>query len=203
MQDKNGLTEEEFLARYDPSKWERPSVTVDVFAYCVKTGSILLIKRGNHPFIGKWALPGGFLETEETAEEGARRELFEETGVVVDRIKQLRVFSNPHRDPRTRIITVAFVAFTDGEYAKENDDAAEAAYFKAKKEVFETKNGIESGRVRLNSEKEVIQYLYKKETPETAFPSDAVFTYSGAGRIAGDHAEIIACALDYIENFIN
>jgi hypothetical protein len=51
----------------------------------------------------------------------------------------------------------------------------------------------------LNSEKEVIQYLYRKETPDTEYPCDSSFSYSGAGRIAGDHAAIIACALDFIE----
>lgn len=99
MLNKDGLTEEEFLKQYDPSKWERSSVTVDVFLYCVKTNSVLLIKRGNHPFMGKWALPGGFLEPDETAEEAAKRELFEETGVKIDTIKQLRTYSDPCRAP--------------------------------------------------------------------------------------------------------
>ncbi|MDD4125569.1 MAG: NUDIX hydrolase [Eubacteriales bacterium] len=199
MLNKDGLTEREFLESYDPSKWERPSVTVDVFLYCVRTNSALLIKRGNHPFMGKWALPGGFLEYNETAEEGAKRELFEETGVKINGIKQLRTFSEPNRDPRTRIVTVVFVAFTDEEYSKAGDDASDAAYFKAKKEVLEIKGGIEAGRIRLNSENEVIQYLYRKENQAAAYPSDASFTCSGAGRIAGDHAAIIACALDFIE----
>ena len=86
LRDKKGLTEAEFLAAYDPSKWERPSVTVDMFCYCRENRSLLMVKRGGHPFIGKWALPGGFLEPDETAEQAVRRELAEETGVNADAI---------------------------------------------------------------------------------------------------------------------
>lgn len=203
MLNKDGLTEEEFLKQYDPSKWERPSVTVDVFLYCVKTNSVLLIKRGNHPFMGKWALPGGFLEPDETAEEAAKRELFEETGVKIDTIKQLRTYSDPCRDPRTRIVTVVFLAFTEEEYSKAGDDASDAAFFRAKREVLESKDGTETGRIRLNSTKEVIQYLYRKETRQTAYPADPEFFCSGSNRIAGDHAVIIAHALDYAEKWLN
>lgn len=201
MLNKDGLTEEEFLKQYDPSKWERPSVTVDVFLYCVKTESVLLIKRGNHPFMGKWALPGGFLEPDETAEVGAKRELFEETGVKIETVKQLYTCSEPKRDPRTRIVTVVFMAFTDDEFSKAGDDADDSAFFKIKKEVIEVKGNTESGRIRLSSQKELISFIYRKENTSLPYPADPVFACSGANRLAGDHAEIIARAIDFIEEW--
>ncbi|MBO7158450.1 MAG: NUDIX hydrolase, partial [Clostridia bacterium] len=79
LRDKNGLTEAEFLARYDASKFERPSVTVDIILF--RGDSVLLIRRAGHPSIGKLAFPGGFVDPHETVEEAARRELWEETHV--------------------------------------------------------------------------------------------------------------------------
>ncbi|MBO7217054.1 MAG: NUDIX hydrolase, partial [Clostridia bacterium] len=70
-----GQTEAEFLAAYDASKFERPSVTVDMVIFC--ENKVLLIKRANHPFIDTWALPGGFVEPDETCEQAAARELME------------------------------------------------------------------------------------------------------------------------------
>ena len=98
-----------------------------MFCYCRENRSLLMVKRGGHPFIGKWALPGGFLEPDETAEQAVRRELAEETGVNADAIIQLRAFSDPHRDPRTRIVTVAYIAVLDRlPDARAGDDAADA-----------------------------------------------------------------------------
>ena len=77
--DKNGLTESEFLAAYKPGDYPRPSATADLALLRRGGSEILLIKRGNHPFIGKWALPGGFVNPDETVEAAAARELFEET----------------------------------------------------------------------------------------------------------------------------
>lgn len=122
-----GQTEAEFLAAYDPSKFERPSVTVDMVIFC--EGKVLLIKRANHPFIDTWALPGGFVEMNETCEQAASRELMEETGVEAYP-EQLRTYSDPKRDPRTRIITVAFTQILEKMPKTEaGDDAADARWF--------------------------------------------------------------------------
>ena len=122
-----GQTEAEFLAAYDPSKFERPSVTVDMVIFC--EGKVLLIKRANHPFIDTWALPGGFVEMNETCEQAASRELMEETGVEAYP-EQLRTYSDPKRDPRTRIITVAFTQVLEKMPKTEaGDDAADARWF--------------------------------------------------------------------------
>ena len=133
VRDKNGLTEAEFLARYDAGKYPRPSVTADVAAFTHTDGRprVLLVRRGGHPFIGTWALPGGFVEPEETVETAARRELWEETGIENAPVRQIGTYSDPHRDPRTRVITVAFYSCLDGLPAqpKAGDDAAEAGAF--------------------------------------------------------------------------
>ena len=123
----SGQTEAEFLAAYDASKFERPSVTVDMVIFC--ENKVLLIKRANHPFIDTWALPGGFVEPNETCEQAASRELMEETGVKAYP-EQLRVYSDPKRDPRTRIITVAFTQILEKMPKTEaGDDAADAKWF--------------------------------------------------------------------------
>lgn len=129
---EKGQTLEEFLAGYDLKKYDRPSVTVDnvVIASVEGRPAVLLIKRRNHPFIGCWALPGGFLEMDESLEDGAVRELFEETGVTGVSPKQLGAYGDPGRDPRGRIITVAFLMeLPEGAVPKAADDAADAGLF--------------------------------------------------------------------------
>lgn len=115
--------------------YPRPSVTVDlvVFAFDPQVGrvSTLLIRRKHDPFAGQWALPGGFLDLEETAEDGARRELREETGLASEGpVAPLGAFSAPGRDPRGRTISLAFAALLGGPIPEVggSDDAAEAAW---------------------------------------------------------------------------
>ena len=95
--------------------YPRPAVTADcvVFANDAKEGlSVLLVERGREPYKGCWAFPGGFLQMDETAEECALRELKEETGfdAVVELLEQLGCFSDVDRDPRGRVITIAYYA---------------------------------------------------------------------------------------------
>lgn len=196
--DKKGLTEAEFLAAYDPSKWERPSVTVDMFCYCRENRSLLMVKRGGHPFIGKWALPGGFLEPDETAEQAVHRELMEETGVNADAIIQLRAFSDPHRDPRTRIVTVAYIAVLDRlPDARAGDDAADAKWFALERNVTERtddgRNVTERGTITLRGE-ETLEISFETVTQKGRLTSDPVMKVKQSERIAGDHGTIIAYA---------
>ncbi len=198
LRDKKGLTEAEFLAAYDPSKWERPSVTVDMFCYCRENRSLLMVKRGGHPFIGKWALPGGFLEPDETAEQAVRRELAEETGVNADAIIQLRAFSDPHRDPRTRIVTVAYIAVLDRlPDARAGDDAADAKWFALERNVTERtddgRNVTERGMITLRGE-ETLEISFETVTQKGRLTSDPVMKVKQSERIAGDHGTIIAYA---------
>ena len=99
---------------YDPTQFERPSVTVDVVIFSIldEQLKVLLIKRKAWPFEGMWAIPGGFVQMAEDLETAAYRELAEETGVLKDDVylEQLFTFGRPDRDPRTRVITVAYFA---------------------------------------------------------------------------------------------
>ena len=94
--------------------YPRPAVTTDCVVFGIDGNSIkvLLIERGNEPFKGCWAFPGGFLNMDENAEQGAIRELKEETGLDLKDIKQIGAYSDVDRDPRSRVITIAFYAVT-------------------------------------------------------------------------------------------
>lgn len=121
--------EQEFINNYDMSKYDRPSLTADVIVF--RGESVLMVRRKNHPSKHKLAFPGGFVENGESAERAAVRELKEETGLDVTRLKQLCFVSTPHRDPRGWITTVVFTATSEGEpFAA--DDALEAAFFSVK-----------------------------------------------------------------------
>jgi len=93
-------------------EYPHPAVTTDVVIFTIRenTLKLLLIKRGGEPYQGKWALPGGFVNLDEDLEAGARRELEEETGVSGVYLEQLYTFGHPERDPRERVITVAYYA---------------------------------------------------------------------------------------------
>ncbi len=94
---------------------------------------VLLVQRKIEPFQGKWALPGGFVETHEPLEAAAKRELKEETGLEIDSLEQLQAYGTPGRDPRGRTLTIAFVGYTQREEAVEGaDDAADARWFDIK-----------------------------------------------------------------------
>ena len=118
---------------YNPAIFSRPSVTVDVVIFTVrdKRLTLLLIQRKEAPFEGRWALPGGFVRSEETLEGAARRELAEETGVTNVFLEQLRAFGDPGRDPRTWVITVAHTALipSDRLVLRADTDAADARWF--------------------------------------------------------------------------
>lgn len=93
-------------------EYPHPAVTTDIVIFTIRDGrlKLLLIRRGAEPFKGKWALPGGFAGIDESLEDGARRELEEETGVSGVWLEQLYSFGAPDRDPRERVITVAYYA---------------------------------------------------------------------------------------------
>lgn len=113
-------------------KYPRPALTADciVFARKELDFRVLLVQRANEPYKGKWAFPGGFMNMDETTEEAARRELKEETGLIVDDIRQIGTFDRVDRDPRGRVITVAYFVVIDGiREVKGGDDAAVARWF--------------------------------------------------------------------------
>ncbi|MFK7823974.1 MAG: NUDIX domain-containing protein [Oligoflexales bacterium] len=112
---------------------EKAALTVDcvVFSPSLDGNRVLLIKRKKAPFQGKWALPGGFLESGESLEDCGRRELIEETGVGGIYLKQFHTFSQPFRDPRGRVITAAYFAIIRAQDhgLRASEDADEAKWF--------------------------------------------------------------------------
>ena len=111
-------------------KYPHPAVTTDcvIFGFDGSELQVLLIERGIEPFKGKWAFPGGFLNMDETAGEGALRELKEETGLENAYIEQFNTYSDPGRDPRERVITIAHYALVRIQEVKGGDDAAKAQW---------------------------------------------------------------------------
>ena len=112
-------------------KYPHPSVTTDcvIFGFDGEKLNVLLVQRGIEPYKGRWAFPGGFLKMDESAEEGVLRELQEETGLEGAFIRQFHTFTEPQRDPRERVITIAFYALVRMQDVKGGDDAADARWF--------------------------------------------------------------------------
>lgn len=119
---------------YDKYAFEPFAVTADLAVLTIRAGTlhVLLVERGQEPYAGHWALPGGFVAPDESAETAARRELAEETGlsdVSGLHLEQLRTYSEPDRDPRMRVVTVAFAALLpDPPEPHAGSDAAQARW---------------------------------------------------------------------------
>ena len=138
-------------------QWQRPMVTTDALVFGLTEGEaakVLLVRRGQEPFKGFWAVPGGFVEMDEDLPAAAARELQEETAITGIDLRQLATFGKPGRDPRGRQITVVFwgkCRLTDFEsQTKAGDDAAEAKWFDIEsldelKLAFDHKEVIELG----------------------------------------------------------
>ena len=116
-------------------KYPHPAVTTDcvIFGYDTTEGlSVLLVERGGEHYKGCWAFPGGFMQMDEDADTGARRELKEETGLEAAHIEQFGCFTAVDRDPRERVITIAYFALVKKAEVKGGDDAADARWFPIK-----------------------------------------------------------------------
>ncbi len=165
LRNPQGRTLAEFLAAYDVNQYPRPSVTADTAAFTVAPGRlglrlcVALVRRGNHPDMGRYALPGGFLNMDETSLEAAARELEEETGIRGLALRRFGVFDALDRDPRTRVITVGHygLAPLGTLHPRGGDDAAAAGLFgiSVKKESWcpqaETYGMLLSGEANLYS----------------------------------------------------
>ena len=219
-----GQNLEEFLELYDPRKYETPSNTTDavIFAYegescdSIDRLKVLLVKRSNHPSIGYWALPGGFANMRENLDETARRELEEETGVKGLVMEQIATYGDYDRDPRTRVITTAYMAVVPENAVKvqAGDDAADAVWCEVNLQGINTeerKNGFKCcGGTTSDSEKQM-EYHYKLHVKNASRGLDTEaevmqtirgnlvreehFQVEKAGEIAVDHSAIIVQAL--------
>ncbi|MBQ4329246.1 MAG: NUDIX domain-containing protein [Lentisphaeria bacterium] len=193
--------EEKFLAAYSIEKYPRPSVVTDIVAMTIRTYdagnyrspekrslSVLLIRRGEHPYMNRWALPGGFLRQGEAVEHCAQRELFEETGLNTNALYPLGCFSSPGRDPRGWIISNAFLSIVGKEdlTLMSGDDAMDARWF----DLSFREDGnlliltFRNGELKLEAELKVTQNVFGQFSFEV-LSSDLAF----------DHAKIIASAL--------
>lgn len=219
QRDKNGLTEQEFLKQYRPEDYERPSVAADMVIFTVKDTEeenyrklpqkqlqLLLIRRGGHPYLGSWALPGGFVRPNETVGEAARRELAEETGVRDVYLEQLCTFSDPNRDPRMWVMSCAHMALIDGEQVcvQGGDDAQKAEWFQVEYRMRREEKEILSDGILCVRQYELT--LKSKNQHLTAVVahhhrvaehacSDEFVIVKNEG-LAFDHARIIACGIE-------
>lgn len=128
---KKGESEEEFLKRYNKDAYPKAAHTVDILIFTKKEDklSILLVKRKNHPCIGMWALPGGFVNMDESLFDAAERELFEETNVSNAPLSQLITLGDLGRDPRDRNISTGYISLIEECPIASGDDAADARWF--------------------------------------------------------------------------
>ena len=216
----------EFLNKYDESKYERPSVTSDVLIFTTedkkeensrkvprKGMQVLLIKRDNYPHMGKWAIPGGFVNIKESLEDGAIRTLKEETGVENVYIEQLYTFGEVNRDNRTRVISVGNLALVSKEKIRYSKDSLvkESKWFWIDKELVSTKTDekfmTNTWILSLKSEDDntKIKYEILEQTERTILRKNKR-TYKlleeSTEELAFDHYNILDIGIDRLRNKI-
>lgn len=213
-----GLMLPEFLEQYDPNQYPNPSVTADVMVFWAKDElkdvtkdlRLLLIRRKNHPSIGWWALPGGFVDIREDADLAAKRELEEETGITGISVEQLCAWGDYNRDPRTRIVTIAYLALLENVIeVKAGDDAQDAGWFDVKLQLI---------REELKEERKVKVYQLELVNTEKGERASATVAYSflpnrilqdekyevlNRDHLAFDHPSFIVKGLLHLQNRLN
>lgn len=225
IKNKDGLTEEEFLASYNADKYKKPSITVDMLIFTIKNKfkdnyrklpekelQILMVKRADHPYIEQWALPGGFVNFDESIEAAAKRELAEETNIDNVYLEQLYTWGDVGRDPRTRVISVSYMALVDSDNidVKAGDDAKDAKWFSINSEILkEVKTNTSSGYVEekfikliLECDSEQISSIVKEKKVLNGTVSSSETEIIESNGIAFDHAKIIQSALMRMRNKI-
>ncbi len=218
MQPYREISEEEkrFVEWYkkeEVGKYEKPSVTADIAIFSVfsdetedaqnvseKKLKLLLIKRGSHPCKNMYALPGGFVDKNETIDEAAMRELKEETGIECGFLEQIRTFSEPGRDPRGWTMTGSYLALIDASKYKiqAGDDAKEAVWFEVsmqKDEQGRWNLQLKNGDTRLHAVLEDTAQAGREVHPRLQFVESE--------NIAFDHGKIIAYSVLALRQWMN
>lgn len=226
MKNKDGLTEKEFLESYISGHYDRPSNTVDMLLFTVddvpvegkdpdKALKILLIKRGDHPYMGCYAIPGGFVHIDEALSTACYRELKEETNIDSVYFEQLKTFGDlVERDPRMRVIAIAYLALVDKTNIKPiaGDDATYAQWFTVRKDFISSNNSgierVDTYNITLVSDdgKVKIGYLVTERFVKNGIISIKVPSYELIGwcknELAFDHIDLIYSAIERLKNKI-
>ncbi len=203
---QQGQTLDEFLSVYDANRYPRPSVTVDMAVFTLvpprKGGrhpelALLLIERKDHPFIGTWALPGGFINMDETLIESAKRELMEETSLSDIALFPLSSFDKVDRDPRTRVITFAYAAVAPMGTLKvtAGDDAADAKLFVVDVNCIAKTIGASTYQVTLSTKGVDPIVSYGRTVNDPLRGSIATPCARESRGLASDHSDIVFAAV--------
>lgn len=225
MRDHERLNEQEFLKTYDVSQFERPSVTVDMLIFTVvdeeennyrklpeKALKVLLVKRGQHPYFGQWALPGGFVGIQESLDEAALKVLKNETNVDNVYLEQLYTWGGVNRDPRTRVISTSYLSLVDCSTLNVHagNNTSDAKWFSVNDNVLEEKitntvNGqIFERMVEINfaNGDEQLRTSLKVKTEVQGRISKSSSTIINNDGVAFDHPTIIHYGLERLRNKI-
>ncbi|VYT63514.1 NUDIX domain-containing protein [Clostridium tertium] len=222
LKNKEGLTEEEFLKQYSSDIYKKPSLTVDILIFTVmeeennnyrklaeKSLKILLVKRGSHPYIGDWALPGGFVSIDEGLDEAALRVLRNETNIENIYMEQLYTFGEVNRDPRTRVISSSYMALVDSSSLsiKAGHNEEDACWFDVDYKLLEENDlALENG----DSFEEIVEIKLWNNIEELYAKVRIVENLDGRVRreiiestgLAFDHGKIIEYAISRLRNKI-
>ena len=212
--DQNGLTEEAFLSQYDPNAFDRPAVSVDTVVFSIDSRmqtknyrkldeqklTVLLLKRNEHPHLGKWSLPGGFVGSQESLDQAALRVLRDKTGLDDVYIEQLYTFGHPHRDPRMRVISTAWLALIDRSRYRLNNTHTERIANPAWCEIDFPK---EAQALRLQINNEAITIPVKTGETRNGKISAPTYTATDPSPLAFDHTALILEGLLRLRNKID
>ena len=203
-------TEEEFLRHYDKNQYEQLSMTADIVIVSIsskdstnyrkndkKRMSILLVKREDYPFKGKWCLPGGFLRPQdETLEECAKRVLKKETNLSDIYLEQLYTYDGVNRDPRMRVVSTSFISLIDKN--KLTEKVENASWF----DVTNIKEERNLTEITLENQEEKIKFSIEKKLKEKTTDRYQFITKENPS-LAFDHDLVILAGIERIRSKIN
>ena len=216
------MTEEEFLKNYDSNQFFKPSVTVDSIIFTIrdvetdnyrklpeKKLQVLLVKRAEHPHLGKWSLPVTFVRKEERFEEAVQRSLKAKTNMQDIYLEQLYSWGDPNRDPRTRIISTSYMGLVDSEkfHIKSGGSTQDANWFTItlnpiKEKMTENKHGYkkeEEIEIILESKTETVKSKVKV-VKELVDGNQNIYTQILESDLAFDHAKMLIYAIERLKN---